>query len=68
MSIRRRYRDRNTGLIEVYPESMARTFDFLEEVDDDAKPLAYVPITAEAIEDFTSTRKAEGSKPTKDED
>lgn len=64
MSNLRRYRDRNTGLIESYPESVARTFTFLEEVSEDAKPLAYVPISADVKADYLASRK--GTKPEED--
>jgi hypothetical protein len=43
------YRNRDNGEIGVYPESLADVFPFLEEVAPDAKPLAYVPIPAEAL-------------------
>ena len=49
MTTTRTYRDRNTGLVERYPESVAQAFAYLELVADDAKPLAYLPIPDEAI-------------------
>lgn len=44
------YRNRVNGEIGVYPEALAKHFDYLEEVDEDAKPLAYVPIPQDAID------------------
>ena len=45
----RNYRHTKTGLLRVYPQRMAAVFsDVLKEVEPGAKPLAYVPIPAEA--------------------
>lgn len=44
------YRNRVNGEIGVYPEELAEHFPNLEEVADDAKPLAYVPITQAEID------------------
>lgn len=43
------YRHQNTGLPGQFPEEMAAMFPDLVEVADDAKPLAYTPIPADAI-------------------
>lgn len=43
--------NRKTGLIGQYPAEFGSLFDYLEEVDEDAKPLAYVPLVIE--EGFT---------------
>lgn len=44
------YRNRVNGALGVYPEELAAHFPNLEEVSDNAKPLAYVPIPKEAID------------------
>lgn len=36
--------NRKTGLIGQYPAEFGSLFDYLEEVDEEAKPLAYVPL------------------------
>lgn len=45
----RTYRDENTGAIWRGSAAAGRAFSHLKEVDDDAKPLAYLPIPAERI-------------------
>lgn len=49
MSDLRRYRDRNTGLVESYPAALGAVFPYLEEVDEDAKPLINPPVSEEAV-------------------
>lgn len=51
----RTYRDRNTGIVREYPVSLAKVFLNLEEVDSDAKPLAYVPIPRIAVEEYLAS-------------
>jgi hypothetical protein len=43
------FRHQNTGLVGQFPEELAEIFHDLVEVADDAKPLAYTPIPADAI-------------------
>lgn len=46
------YRHQITGLPGQFPEDMAAVFPDLVEVAEDAKPLAYTPIPADAIADL----------------
>jgi hypothetical protein len=55
MATFKRYRDRSTGAIQMYPTSLAAVFPNLEEVDEDAKPLAYVPIPHSVVEDYLAS-------------
>ncbi|UOE45884.1 hypothetical protein [Agromyces larvae] len=55
----RTYRNRINGAIGVYPEALARVFPNLEEVAEDAKPLAYVPITEDQIEQVVEATAVE---------
>ena len=49
------YRNRVSGVVAQFPESVARAFDYLEEVNEDAKPLAYVPITPRQVEEYRAS-------------
>lgn len=55
------YRHSVTGKVGDFPESLAQHFPALVEVDSDAKPLAYVPIPQDAIDDFRSQMESAGS-------
>ena len=48
---RKTYRNKVSGAIGVYDVRLARRHPALEEVDADAKPLAYVPATPEQVAD-----------------
>jgi hypothetical protein len=55
-----------TGLLGNYEPALAEVFgDALEEVDEDAKPLAYVPITDEAISDLQGSADESEAKTTR---
>lgn len=43
------YRHQGTGLVGQFPDELADIFPDLVEVAEDAKPLAYTPIPADAI-------------------
>lgn len=49
---KRTYRHTVTGKVGVFPVSFAQHFPALVGVEDDAKPLAYVPISTQAIDDL----------------
>ena len=71
MTANKTYRDRNTGLIGVFPESVALTFGFLEEVVDGAKVLINPPVSDAAIAGHIAHTKGtkpadEGAKPKED--
>jgi hypothetical protein len=71
MTASKTYRDRNTGLIGVFPESVALTFPYLEEVEDGAKALINPPVSDAAIAGHTAHHQGrkpadEGSKPKED--
>lgn len=51
------YRHQSTGLVGQFPEELADIFPDLVEVADDAKPLAYTPIPADAITDLKAERE-----------
>ncbi|ALJ19583.1 hypothetical protein [Microbacterium sp. No. 7] len=52
MSALRAFRDRNTGLVENYPEEVAKTFTFLEPYDGDVPCIDCTPETpAEGIDE-----------------
>lgn len=63
MNADRTYRNRVNGAVGVYPERLARAFPNLELVEDDAKPLAYVPITPEAVEQVRADSAVEEPAP-----
>ena len=64
MAETRTYRHKVTGEPGVYPVALALVFpDVMEEVDPDAKPLAYTPISPEAI---TELRDADTTGPSDD--
>lgn len=46
------YRHQGTGLVGQFPDELADIFPDLVEVAEDAKPLAYTPIPADAIADL----------------
>jgi hypothetical protein len=50
------YRHQITGLVGQFPEELAEIFPDLVEVADDAKPLAYTPIPADAVADLQAAQ------------
>lgn len=56
---RKTYRNKISGAIGVYEERTARRHPALEEVAEDAKPLAYVPATPEQVEEAVASTTAE---------
>lgn len=57
----RAYRNRKTGLVGHYDPRLAREFPELIEVADDAKPLAYTRIPAEAVEAVLEAHSTESN-------
>ncbi len=55
MATYRTYRDRTTGAVREYPVALAAVFPNLQEVEPDAKPLAYVPIPHAVVEDYLAS-------------
>lgn len=53
----RSFRNRITGVVEDYPESLADAFDYLELVDEDAKTLINPPRPPKRFRDTPTTRK-----------
>lgn len=49
-------RNRVTGLVEKLPARLVADADYLEEVPEGTKPLAYTPIPREAIEQLNAQR------------
>lgn len=54
----RSFRNRITGVVEDYPESLADAFDYLELVDEDAKTLINPPQTPETVQGHTDHQEA----------
>lgn len=52
----RNYRHSLTGLVQRYHPRVASADPNLIEVGEDAKPLAFTPIPAEAVEDYLASR------------
>lgn len=61
----RAYRHRGTGLIQHLSPRVGEFDALLEEVAEDAKPLAYTSIDKEAVEDYLAS---EADKPAKGKD
>lgn len=67
MTVWRKYRNRNTGLVERYPETMAETFDYLEPVVDEAKALVNPPVSDAAIAGHIDHQAARLTEPAADD-
>ena len=51
------YRHSVTGLVGIYPARLGDSNQYLTEVPDDSKPLAYTPIPHEAVEAYLAARE-----------